>query len=67
MVNDLKQLKKRHCTSIMQLIKLGAFKKNCLPHIKNKVNSDKKESESKNVVEIGIGVKKKIGFIPSLI
>ena len=59
MVNDLKQLKKRHCTSIMQLIKLSSFKKNCLPHIKNKVNSDYEESESKNVVEIGIGVKKK--------
>ena len=24
---QLKQLRKRHCTSIMQLIKLGAFKK----------------------------------------
>ena len=58
MVNNLKQLRKRHCTSIMQLIKLCAFKKNCKPHIKNKVNSDEEESESKNVVEMGIGVKK---------
>ena len=27
MVNNVKQLRKRHCISIMQLIKLGAFKK----------------------------------------
>ena len=27
MINNLKQLRKRHCTSITQLIKLGAFKK----------------------------------------
>ena len=27
MVKNLKQLRKRHCTSIMQLIKLGALKK----------------------------------------
>ena len=27
MVSNLKQLRKRHYTSIMQLIKLGAFKK----------------------------------------
>ena len=25
MVNNLKKLRKRHCTSIMQLIKLGPF------------------------------------------
>ena len=27
MVNNLKQLSKRHCTSIMQLIELGVLKK----------------------------------------
>ena len=32
-MKNLKQLRKRHCTSIIQLIKLGALK-NCLPHTK---------------------------------
>ena len=42
------------CIDLISLLPL----KNCEPHIRNKVNSDKEEWESKNVVEIGVGVEK---------
>ena len=53
MVNNLRQLRERHCMSIIQLIKQNTFKKTfCLYIIKNKVYF-KYQIEN----EIGIGIK----------
>ena len=70
MVNNLKQLRERHCTSIVQLIKQDALKKKknilSVSYNKNKVNFYLQVSKSKTFVGISIGIKK-IGIVPSLI
>ena len=64
MVNNLKQLRGKQCTSIFRLIKQDAFKKNrniwSVSYNKNKVNFYLQVSKSKIFVGISIGIKKKL-------
>ena len=71
MVNNLKQLRERHCTSIIRLIKQDALKKKrnilSVSYNKNKVNFYLQVSKSKIFVGISIEIKKRIGIVISLI